>query len=539
VARKIKRFFLFILPILVGISCSPKKVAENDWTKMGLNGKVRILKIENYFTDLKFGAQAKREQDANLHPDLPKEYFVFNKDGNIIAEFHQNSKYEKKTVKTYDNLKNLIHEDILKIEDGKYTQEVITHVNIYDIHDNLIVTTKYRGDSILDKTITSYNMDGDKLIQDTYYGNGVHNQRYEYQYNLYGYLTVHKIPWYKYIREYNKYGQQVRRIDNDGSISTTEYDHIGNVINFISTGKNNNCYHSTNLYTYDSLNNFIIQRNYTKYDRRDKFESGGGTVRTRKISYFNDSKNTEDQEYTNGIESDRPILIPAGWKVVAIPNIGSIAIPPDMEIRDDRSLISKKSADFRKSIAANGNIEIEKPILLIQPKGINNLTKNASENYARILINVTNGQKGDFPMNDSELQYTDLSELNSIRKEQIQFFVKKFGKEIINWSVPRNIKINGLNLIELNYVRAIVSTNKISNSGFYSLRKSLSFQDAEKWGKEISYQSIVKVSDYTLFNDNKMISIVISYIGDNLWDHYTNITNPELDYMINTLSIEI
>jgi len=536
-AQKIKITLLFILPILVCISCAPKKVAENDWNEMGLKGKVKVLKIEKYFTDLKFGTQVKREQDANLHPDLPEEYLIFNKEGNIIETFSQSSKYEVKGVKAYDTLGNLFQEDFLKIEDGKYTKTIIRHVNIYDIHNNLTEVTKYQGDSILEKTITSFNKDGDKLIRNTYYGNGNPKEKLEYQYNLYGYLTKHKIPWYKYIREYNKYGEQVRLVYSSGEKVTTEYDQYGNVINSTSTGENNYYYNTTFQFDYDSVHNFIKKTYYNRRDKRDKF--GTGSVKIREISYFDDGKNINDQALTKGIKSNRQILIPAGWKVVAIPNVGSIAIPPDMEIRDDRSLMAKKSANFRESIAVNKNIEIEKPLLLIQPKGINNQTKNASENYARILINVTNGQKGDFPKNDSELQYSDLSELNSIRKEQIQFFVKKFGKEIVNWSVPRNIKINGLNLIELNYVRAIVSTNKISDPSFYSLRKSLSFQDAEKWGREISYQSIVKVSDYTLFNDNKMISIVISYIDDNLWDHYTNITNPELDYMINTLDIEI
>jgi len=544
---KIKKNLLIILPFLMCISCTPKKVVENDLEEMGLKGRVKILKIDNYVVGYKFGVLVKREQRANMHPNLPEQYYVFNKEGKIIEKFRQYLDYEEKTVNAYDDQGNLIQENVLDNKKGEYAKHYTKYTNKYDINNNLIETTSYQGDSILERIITSYSKNGDKLVKTKYSGDGEHKETDEYQYNFWGYYTKYKIPWYGYIREYNKYGKHIRYIDYNGYKVTNEYDQNGNISNYISSGGNNGLYHVNFQYNYDTCNNFVKKSTFTKWNKATNFDPG--SVEIREISYFNDGNNIADQESPNGIKRDRLNLFPTGWRVVAIPNVGSIAIPPDMEIRDDSALISKKSADFRNSFAANKNIEIEKPLLLIQPKGINNQTKNASENYARIIINVTNGQKGDFPKNDSELNDIDLSELNSIRKEQTQFFVKKFGSKIINWNPPRSFKINDFNIIELKYVRAIVSTNKESYPKEYSFLKEFWHKGEEdRWDKRTYYKSIVKVSDFTVFNDNKMINIVISYrLPENMenvdltfiFPRGTTKQHLDLDFLINTLDFQL
>lgn len=543
---RIKIFFFFILPILISISCAPKRTAENDWTEMGLKGRVNLLEIEEYSAKYKFGVLEKEEYSEKMYPDLPDKYFIFNEKGRIIEEFHQYSNSEEKIAKAYDEYGNLTRENTLKYYEGKYQKYFVRYVNKYDTNKNLIEITKYKGDSIIEKKIATFNKNRDKIVENEYFGTGTRSGSIKYKYNIWGQLKA-KIHEYGSIEKYNKHRQHIETIfkANDGTEKTIwEYDHNGNVTNGIQT-KNKDYYHNRYQYDYDSYNNVIKKIRFNKRDKKSDFDPE--SMEIIEISYFNNGKNTDDQVSLGGNKRDRLNLFPVDWKVVSIPNIGSIAIPPDMEIRDDSSLISIKSADFHKSFTSNTKIEMEKPLLVIQPVGINNQTKN--ENYARIIINVTNGQSGDFPKNDTELNTIELSELNTIRKEQTQFFVKKFGGEIINWNPPINLNINGLNMIVLNYIRAKVSSNKENDPvGFLFQKKSISLDNAKKWGEEMHYQSIVKVSDYIVFNANKMINITISYRIPDIcqFEPYFPYSSPnektkqniDLDFLINTLDVK-
>ena len=507
-------YFTIIFSLL---SCSQKKIKENDWSKMHLNGKVKILKINHFSAEYKFGILVPKSDHEKIYPSLPDEYYLFNKDGNIIEKFDQRNSILEITVRNYDDNGNLLNEKVLDLNKSvwsvkkdyyeEYDLKNYRYENIYDSKKNLIERTKYLNDSIIAKHKTTFNKYGNKSIVYAYNGTGYEMGKWEYKYNLFGSIKSDDqvyggIEVYDYLKN-----------------PKFKYDMYNNVI-MVRNKEEQNRYQ----YSYDSLKNTLSFYSFA-YDG----ELHPRRMVSRELVYYKDI----DYKYENlsKYTRDYMVITPPTWEVVQLGNFGSIAIPPGMEVRNDSAVISQKINNLQKTLMPKLDLNYEKPFLVIQPKGINDNLIKLNENYSRILIYTSQGEKGYYP-NQNILSYKDLTELNSTRKNETENIVNKLGRKIIEWNPPKNIKINGINIIEMSYVRGVFLTEKFSLPPF-----TISSY----------YTSVVKVYDYIIFNDDKMLNITLSYKLDDLYEYQYKYVNKiefernqqvkDLDFFINTLDI--
>lgn len=149
--------------------------------------------------------------------------------------------------------------------------------------------------------------------------------------------------------------------------------------------------------------------------------------------------------------------IPPEWSVIEISKLGSIEVPPTIELRDDGSYISQAADVLRDNLLTQKKIELLKPNLTFQPKGVNNLQKDAIAKYARILISINKGDAGEFLSNNEVLGLTrsELEDLSSMYRQSFDEDAKKMGGQakLLKWFPIKVVKINGTAAIRISYLR--------------------------------------------------------------------------------------
>lgn len=187
---------------------------------------------------------------------------------------------------------------------------------------------------------------------------------------------------------------------------------------------------------------------------------------------------------------------PQGWTEIEIEEIGSILIPPTIELRDDDSYISLLADGIRDNLVTKTKVKIVKASLTFQPKGVNNLQKEAVAKYARILISIDKGHGGEF-LNDYEvsgLTRTELGELNSMYRESFEEDAKKMGGQakLLEWYPVKVVKINGMSAIKIAYLRQAMNNPPVYVQTYNFLNYderieiTLSYRDNEKhlWAED-------------------------------------------------------
>jgi hypothetical protein len=142
--------------------------------------------------------------------------------------------------------------------------------------------------------------------------------------------------------------------------------------------------------------------------------------------------------------------IPAGWERVYIKNVGYFDLPPTMEVQKGKY---REFVDEIKKIKGYDATQ-----LTAQQKGLNELGKEGFEKYARVMVETTFGSAGDFEkynFNIAEITQTDIIELNSIYKQQIQQSFLGTGLKLIEWYPLKVEKINGVSCIHIGYKRQL------------------------------------------------------------------------------------
>jgi hypothetical protein len=190
------------------------------------------------------------------------------------------------------------------------------------------------------------------------------------------------------------------------------------------------------------------------------------------------------------------IDIPQGWTLIEISELGSIGIPPTIELRDDDSFVALLADDVRNSLITRKKIEIIKPQLTFQPKGITNLNKDAIAKYSRILIIVDKGDQGEFLSNQEVLDLTksELDQLNSMYRQSFEADAKKMGGQakLLEWTPIKVVKINGMAAIKIAYLRQALSNPPVYVQTYNFLNSderieiTVSYRDNEKhlWAED-------------------------------------------------------
>lgn len=183
-----------------------------------------------------------------------------------------------------------------------------------------------------------------------------------------------------------------------------------------------------------------------------------------------------------------------GWQRVKIADVGSIDLPPEMEIQGEEYKAMTKELNSMQSKLYD--IEISESELIFQPKGVNSLDKDSLSKYARVLYETATSNPGDYQKLSEGITVTDaeLLELNKELKLQFTEGFKKTPIRIIEWYPIQIVEVNGMSALLISYKR------------------------------QLGDKPYVHVESYKFFDYDKMHSLTLSYriIEKEIWEHQLN-----------------
>ena len=181
---KIKSFFCVLLLIVSVYTYAQGEVAGNDWSKMGLRGKVKLVKTSIYFAEEKGNDFAKGstlsqgiypvkkiKQYSEMERMGVKAFFIqflvniipsaitFDKNGFITEKWRYDDIFPKKIVYTYDKKHRLIDKSTF-VDEVLETKDTLVY-NTKGQLEKEILDLKTKDETIYTYT---YNVDGE-LIQ--------------------------------------------------------------------------------------------------------------------------------------------------------------------------------------------------------------------------------------------------------------------------------------------------------------------------------------------------------------------------------------
>ena len=252
---KIKSFFCVILLIVSVYAYAQGEAAGNDWSKMGLKGKVKSVKTSIYFAEEKGNDFAKGstlsqgiypvkkiKQYSEMERMGVKAFFIqflvniipsaitFDKNGFITEKWRYDDIFPKKIVYTYDKKHRLI-------DKSTFVDEVL------ETKDTLVYNTKGQ----LEKEILDLKTKDETIYTYTYNVDGELIQR--------NFKKVEDLPLFKEIYIYNNkrlVNKELYQFDQLIWRGLYEYGAEGELIKAISQKIDDFIWHSK--YTYDQNN---------------------------------------------------------------------------------------------------------------------------------------------------------------------------------------------------------------------------------------------------------------------------------------------
>ena len=252
---KIKSFFCVILLIVSVYTYAQGEVANNDWSKMGLKGKVKSVKTSIYFAEEKGNDFAKGatlsqgiypvkkiKQYSEMERMGVKAFFIqflvniipsaitFDKNGFITEKWRYDDIFPKKIVYTYDKKHRLI-------DKSTFVDEVL------ETKDTLVYNTKGQ----LEKEVLDLKTKDETIYTYTYNVDGELIQR--------NFKRTEDLPLFKEIYIYNNkrlVNKEIYQFDRLIWRGLYEYGAEGELIKAISQKIDDFIWHSK--YTYDQNN---------------------------------------------------------------------------------------------------------------------------------------------------------------------------------------------------------------------------------------------------------------------------------------------
>ena len=252
---KIKSFFCVLLLIVSVYAYAQGEAASNDWSKMGLKGKVKSVKTSIYFAEEKGNDFAKGstlsqgiypvkkiKQYSEMERMGVKAFFIqflvniipsaitFDKNGFITEKWRYDDIFPKKIVYTYDKKHRLIDKSTF-VDEVLETKDTLVY-NAKGQLEKEILDLKTKDETIYTYT---YNVDGE-LIQRNF-------------------QSTEDLPLFKEIYIYNNkrlVNKEVYQVDRLIWRGLYEYGAEGELIKAISQKIDDFIWHSK--YTYDQNN---------------------------------------------------------------------------------------------------------------------------------------------------------------------------------------------------------------------------------------------------------------------------------------------
>lgn len=139
----------------------------------------------------------------------------------------------------------------------------------------------------------------------------------------------------------------------------------------------------------------------------------------------------------------------SNWQRVQIEGVGSIDLPPTLEIQSGNYKVMADGIKKVSGLYANS--------FVAQQKGIG----TSSSKYARVIVRTTKGSYGDFDklyFNINDYSASDISELNLMYREMLTSNFSANNILITKWYPLIVEKVNGMSCVHISYIRKL-STN--------------------------------------------------------------------------------
>ncbi|MFC1593655.1 hypothetical protein ACFL3O_01840, partial [Candidatus Neomarinimicrobiota bacterium] len=177
------------------------------------------------------------------------------------------------------------------------------------------------------------------------------------------------------------------------------------------------------------------------------------------------------------------------WSRVLMTDIGSIDLPPNMEIQAGE--FKKFNDVVRDEMTKYIDFVSNEPKLVFQPKGLNDLTETSFDKYARVIVQKTNGNPGDYEKLSTQFELSDdeMKDLNDIIENQHRDGFANTSMKIIQWYPVNIVEINGMTSVKISYTRkigdnpaALVEIYRFQNyDNMISLTTSYKISEKNEW----------------------------------------------------------
>lgn len=179
------------------------------------------------------------------------------------------------------------------------------------------------------------------------------------------------------------------------------------------------------------------------------------------------------------------------WKRINLGNVGSIDLPPNMEIQGGnyKKMMEKRKAEYGISASK----------VIFQQKDLNKLNQSGFSTYARVFIRTEQGSSGDFQkLKTGKITNSDLESLDSSYKNEIQQSAITANAKILEWYTAKKTIINVMNCMTLGYKRQLVENKPVkvtmylfqNNDRMHILTFEHRISDRKEW--EPTFENILK-----------------------------------------------
>jgi len=147
------------------------------------------------------------------------------------------------------------------------------------------------------------------------------------------------------------------------------------------------------------------------------------------------------------------------WTTIKIDGLGSIGLPPNMEIQGGAYL------EINNKIKEINGISASK--VIFQQKNLNSGNFKSFETYARVFIRTEKGSSGEYQkLKNSSLSANEVKEINDAYKSEIYGSATLVNATILEWYPARMGTLNGYKCLTMGYKRK-VGTNSPTLSTLY------------------------------------------------------------------------
>ena len=195
-----------------------------------------------------------------------------------------------------------------------------------------------------------------------------------------------------------------------------------------------------------------------------------------------------------------PPALKADWARVYIENVGSIDLPPTMEVQGGQY------KEFSDDLLGSYGFKVSSQ-LIAQQKGLNEYKGPKGQyagKYARVMVDTETGNYGDYDklnFNIHEYKKSDIAELDKIYKQYIQQESVKASRsglgqmKLIEWYPLKFENINGMSCIHVSYTRQMNDNPLVlvhmyvfqNNDRVHNLTMSYRQSESDYWKNDFSH----------------------------------------------------